>query len=395
MSKWRNTSVKIFLSIFFICILLFAFSFVNSTKYTGQSITDAYDLPIGQSMFEGDSILGQRDPIILPLLGNLNFLSHEFRALDIKDIFMTLETGVVQFDFTTVSSEGIDAYGNVVNVDGPGYLTLEGDKLAVKEPETYVWGYSAPYKYLTKTSAGVDVVENGTVVDSIPEDKIKDYEFGNDYFNTSNVRYWYNHEAVEGSNYTLEKGIVEFSDGRSDISSGNVSYIFGEDVADYVAAYPEGTPIVLYMGNTTKSDGEMYYTYLGSYPQYGDSVREYNARQFVKAWNGTIIPPNSTSNGRDYIDFGSAKDSTAPGGSAAHGVCPPARALRGVVLAEGFSLPTGMSTDENAVLFGFNPARDIKVTNNHDFPVQIEMWTDGSGSGMAIYAKIMRYLPNE
>ena len=327
MSKWRNTSVKIFLSIFFICILLFAFSFVNSTKYTGQSITDAYDLPIGQSMFEGDSILGQRDPIVLPLLGNLNFLSHEFRALDIKDIFMTLETGVVQFDFTTVSSEGIDAYGNVVNVDGPGYLTLEGDKLAVKEPETYVWGYSAPYKYLTKTSAGVDVVENGTVVDSIPEDKIKDYEFGNDYFNTSNVRYWYNHEAVEGSNYTLEKGIVEFSDGRSDISSGNVSYIFGEDVADYVAAYPEGTPIVLYMGNTTKSDGEMYYTYLGSYPQYGDSVREYNARQFVKAWNGTIIPPNSTSNGRDYIDFGSAKDSTAPGGSAAHGVCPPARAL--------------------------------------------------------------------
>ena len=205
MSKWRNTSVKIFLSIFFICILLFAFSFVNSTKYTGQSITDAYDLPIGQSMFEGDSILGQRDPIVLPLLGNLNFLSHEFRALDIKDIFMTLETGVVQFDFTTVSSEGIDAYGNVVNVDGPGYLTLEGDKLAVKEPETYVWGYSAPYKYLTKTSAGVDVVENGTVVDSIPEDKIKDYEFSNDYFNTSNVRYWYNHEAVEGSKLYLRK----------------------------------------------------------------------------------------------------------------------------------------------------------------------------------------------
>ena len=41
------------------------------------------------------------------------------------------------------------------------------------------------------------------------------------------------------------------------------------NIADYVAAYPEGTPIVLYMGNTTKSDGEMYYTYLGSYPQYG------------------------------------------------------------------------------------------------------------------------------
>ena len=56
-------------------------------------------------------------------------------------------------------------------------------------------------------------------------------------------------------------------------------------------------------------------------------------------------------------------------------------------------MPTGLTGDENAVLFGYNPARDIKVTNNHDFPVKIIMWTEGSGTGMTIHSKIIRYLP--
>ena len=160
-------------------------------------------------------------------------------------------------------------------------------------------------------------------------------------------------------------------------------------------AYPAGSPIVLYMGNTTEVAAEDYYTYLGSHPEYGDSVREYNARQFVEAWNNTVIPPNCSGNGHDYVSFGSAADASAPGGSAAHGVCPPARALRAAVLGEGFSLPVGMDNTENAVLFGYNPARDIKVTNTHDFPVKIIMWTEGDGTSMAIYAKIVRYVPTD
>ena len=173
-----------------------------------------------------------------------------------------------------------------------------------------------------------------------------------------------------------------------------VSVIFGENVSDYVAAYPDGTPIVLYMGNVTEEDGEVFSTTLGSHPEYGDDVREFNARSFVDAWNNTVIPPNSTGNGKAYIDFGSASDSSAPGGSASHGVCPPARVLRSAVLSEGFSLPVGMCNDEDAVLFGYNPSEDIKVTNTHDYPVKIVMWTEGSGTGMAIYGKIEKFIPN-
>ncbi len=396
MSKsWRRTSLIIFLALLFTCIAIFALTSVSGIQYTAQSIADDYNISVGESIFDGQSILTLSDPIEVPVVSNFGFLSHQFLAFDLQGILMSLSTGVVPFDFSSVSSEGIDSYGNAVGIDGPGYLTYEGDKLAVKSPDNYVWGYSAPYSVLTKTSEGVDLYEGGKYIKSIPVDEIKNLDYGNDYYNNATIRSWYNYDAVEGSNFTLTKGIVGFSDGRNNISSSDVSKIFGENVTDYAAVYPTGSPILLYSGNYTQEYGQVYGTSLGSHPEYGNAVREVNARQFVEAWNGTIIPPNSTSSGKDYVYFESASDASAPGGSAAHGVCPSARALRAAVSAEGFGLPTGMTWDENAVLFGFNPARDITVTNTHDYPVQIKMWTEGSGTGMGIYAQIIRYIPNE
>ena len=71
-----------------------------------------------------------------------------------------------------------------------------------------------------------------------------------------------------------------------------------------------------------------------------------------------------------------------------------ARALRAAVTSEGFDLPVGMCWDEDAVLFGYNPAQDITVYNNHTYPVKINMWTEGDGTGMGIYGQIVRYVPN-
>ena len=391
--SWRKISITIFLALIFLVILLAVFNAVNSAPYTAQSVTDEYNLPIGQSMFENQSILGQRDPIQVPLIADVGFLSHQLLAFDIQGLLMSLSSGIVPFDFTTISSEGIDSYGNVVDVKGPGYLTFEGDKLAVKEPDNYVWGYSVPYKWLVKTENGVDVVENGTVIQSVPVDQIKDLDFSNDYYNNNTIVSWYNYDASNGSTFTLEKGMAGFSDGRNNISSDEVPHIFGQDVVDYAAEYPTGSPILLYSGNYTEQAGEVYGTSLGSHPEYGDSIREVNARQFVEAWNGTVIPPNSTSSGKDYVYFESASDASAPGGSASHGVCPSARALRAAVTSEGFDLPVGMTWDEDAVQFGFNPAQDITVTNNHDYPVMIKMWTEGSGTGMGIYGQVIRYVP--
>ncbi|MDO5815625.1 MAG: hypothetical protein Q4Q18_08290 [Methanobrevibacter sp.] len=395
MSKgWRKISITILVVLIFLCAFL-AVVGSETNNYSAESVAKEYDLPIGQSMFENQSITGTTDPVEVPFITNMGFILHEVQAFDLRGILVVLSTGVVPFDFSTVADEGIDSYGNVVDVDGPGFLTYAGDKLVVKEPDNYVWAYSAPYKWLQKTESGVDVYENGEKIKSVPVDEIRSLEYHNDYYNASTIASWYNYDAVVGSKFTLEKGMVGFSDGRNNISSSDVPKIFGQEVVDYASEYPTGSPILLYSGNYTEKQGESYGTSLGSHPEYGDSIREVNARQFVEAWNGTIIPPNSTSSGKDYVYFESASDASAPGGSAAHGVCPSARALRAAVTAEGFDLPVGMTWDENAVQFGFNPAQDITVTNNHDYPVKISMWTEGSGTGMGIYCKVTRYIPND
>ncbi len=394
MSKgWRKISITILIVLILLCLFIGVTSSIT-TNYTAESVTNQYNLPIGQSMFENQSIVGTTEPIQVPLVSNPGFLLHQLLALDLQGILVATSTGIVPFDFSTVAGEGIDSYGNVVDVVGPGFLTYSGDKLVVKEPDNYVWAYSSQYKWLNKTESGVDVYEDGKLVKSIPVDQIKNIEYKNDYYNATTIADWYNYDADVGSTFTLEKGMVGFSDGRNNISSSDVPKIFGQDVVDYAFEHPTGSPVLLYSGNYTEEAGEVYGTSLGSHPEYGDGTRETNARQFVEAWNGTIIPPKSSASGKDYVYFEAAKDSEAPGGSAAHGVCPPARALRAAVTAEGFDLPTGMSWDENAVLFGYNPACDILVTNNHDYPVKLNMWTEGGGTGMGIYCQVIRYVPS-
>lgn len=392
-NEWRNTSIKICLILLFSCILIFAFSFVFHPSYTAESVVDTYNISIGQTVFAGDSILANNEIIRVPLISNFNFLLNEISTMDIQGLLISLSTGTVPFDFTTISSQGLTSYGRATGFKGPGSVAMEGDKLAVKEPGSSVWGYSFVYKKLTKTSSGVDVVENGKVIESVPEAKIKDQTWGNNYYNITSIQNWYNYDAKIGSNFTLEKGISNFSDNRTAMSPDQVEKVFGKNVLDYIDAYPTGNPIVLYLSNYTLEKGEDYYTALGSYPEYGDGVRAYNAQQFCLAWNNTFIPPHSTSTGKSYIDFGVASDPEAVGGAASHGVCPPARGLRNAALGEGFNIPIGMTMDQSAVQYGYNPAEDITVSNNHDYPVQIVMWYEGSGASMVLHCQMVRYIP--
>ena len=79
---------------------------------------------------------------------------------------------------------------------------------------------------------------------------------------------------------------------------------------------------------------------------------------------------------------------------ATHGVCPPARSLRNAVLSLGFALPIGMDSGRDAVLYGFSPSTGIKINNTLDYPIKIEMWTEGSGPGMVINTVIYELIPN-
>ena len=144
---WRKISIAILVALIVLCAFLAVFTSA-SNNYTAESVVNQYNLPIGQSMFENQSIVGTTDPVEVPLISNFGFLTHQLQAFDLQGMLMAFTTGVVPFDFSTVAGEGIDSYGNVVDVEGPGFLTYAGDKLVVKEPDNYVWAYSAPYKWL-------------------------------------------------------------------------------------------------------------------------------------------------------------------------------------------------------------------------------------------------------
>ena len=76
--SWRKISVTIFFALVFLCILLIFFNSANSAPYTGQSVAEKYNISVGESIFNGNSILIQNDPIVVPTVTNLGFLSHQF-----------------------------------------------------------------------------------------------------------------------------------------------------------------------------------------------------------------------------------------------------------------------------------------------------------------------------
>lgn len=136
---------------------------------------------------------------------------------------------------------------------------------------------------------------------------------------------------------------------------------------------------------------------MGSYPEYDDYTRALNGKQFAIGWNGTIIPSHSASTGKDSITFYGVYDKNATGtgggGWVTHGVCPPGRAMRAAVMQAGFPLPLGMNGGYYSVAMESNPTTGITVNNTSNFPIQIVMWTEGSGPSMRIYAKVIQLLP--
>jgi hypothetical protein len=272
-------------------------------------------------------------------------------------------------------------------------LIVENNKISVKAPNNFLWGSSVAYTHVIKTEDGLSIVENNETIKSISAGNINNNTIPHDIVPSEDIVAWYK-KADIGDKLVIEYGLSNFSDRRNPLSPTEVKYFFGEDIYEYLVSHPLNTPIILYMGDYKEKSGEDYYTYLGSYPEYNDAIRAYNAKQFVVAWNNTIIPPGSISSGKDTIYFESSRDPKAPGGGASHGVCPSARALRAAILSHGFPLPTGMNWDHDAINYGFNPATGIKVTNNGDTPVKIVMWTEGEGTSMVIYSKIIEYVPN-
>lgn len=363
-----------------------------SGYYPPQGPTEITSLSLGDTITAGTVVVDDSKIRKVPLLYHPEYLMDYINNMEIADFMDALMTGTVKTPIERITGSTVSPTGVAQGFEGPGVLAVSENKLTVNPPGTFVYGYKSPYTFGVKTKDGLQIVEGKTVVKVVPYDQISNDTVPHTYVSAANVKKWYN-SASNGEKMTLDYAITNFNDGRSTVTPENIRKFFGDNVVTYMKNYAGGLPVLVYVGNVTEkvigSNGDT----LGSYPQYNDAVREENSRAFVQAWNGTIIPPHTTSSGKETVGFGRSTDPHAPGGWASHGVCPAARAMRGAVVQAGFGLPTGLNGGEYAVNFGYNPATDVRVKNTKDYPVKILMWTSGSGPGMSISAKVIALTP--
>ena len=356
--------------------------------YPPQGPTEITSLNLGDTVVAGTYVVDDSKIRKVPILYHPEYLLDYVKDMRITDFIDALLTGTVKTPIGRITGNTISSTGIAQGFEGPGVLAVTENKLTVNPPGFYVYGYKSPYTIGIKTKEGLEIKEGKNTVKVVPYDQISNDTVPYNYVSASNIKKWFS-SAGNGERITLAYSIANFNDGRSLINPEDIQRFFGDNVATYMKKYPVGLPILVYAGNVTEkvvgSNGDT----LGSYPQYNDAIREDNSRAFVEAWNGTIIPPHTTSSGKETVGFGRSTDPHAPGGWASHGVCPAARALRGAAFQAGFGLPIGLNGGEYAVNFGYNPATDVKITNTKDYPVKIVMWTSGSGPSMAIYAKII------
>lgn len=394
-SLFKRKSFYIFIALIVILLVLAQFSFAETNVSNSVDIKKISKYSNGTTVFAGDEIIDNSKVDKFPIVSNLGFLVAQIQQKDFLGSMFSISTGSVpvpakEFILGNVTEEGL-----VSDFDGPGYIEFKNNKIFVHAPQDFVWGYTDPYIQAVRTDDGIDLINLRTnkTLEHIAGSDISNDTIDKDYVASGDsVKEWYDQYSVVGSKYNLQYCVAGFNDGRKYMEPELLIDKFPE-AYKYSKKYPGGSPVLVYKCNCKEVVVANTYTYLGDHSEYGNDNREYNAKQFVAGWNGTIIPANATACGKDGIGFTSVKDAEAEGGSASHGVCPSARALRNAVMALGIPLPVGMDSGEDAVLFGYSPTTGIKITNTYDYPIKIIMSTEGSGTGMAIYCKVIAFIP--
>ncbi len=360
--------------------------------YSPQNPAEVAAFTIGDTVLSGDHVVDSSKIRKVPLLYHPEYLVEDIKNYEFYDLFAALTTGAVQTPITKITDNSISRYGNANGFDGPGILVVSGEKLVVESPGPFVWGIKTPYTYAVKTKNGLEIKTNDKTVKTVSANDINNNTIPHNYVNVKTLKTWYNSAAIDDK-IALDFALGSFNDGRNMVTPDKIKTFFGDSVVNYMENYPSGSPVFAYIGPHNETVVGTGGDTLGSYPQYPTAPRAYNAYSFAKGWNGTIIPPHTAAHGKETVGFEGVIDPHAPDGSATHGVCPAARALRGANGGAGFPLPIGMAGGELAVLFGFNPTTGILVNNTGSYPVKIVMWTSGSGASMHIYAKMIALKP--
>jgi hypothetical protein len=364
--------------------------------YPPQKAEEIAALPIGDTVMAGTDVVDESKIRKVPVLYNPEYIVENFKEGKYTEIFIGLLTGAINTPIENITGGSISIEGTAQNYTGPGLLTIKNNQLVVDPPGTFVWGYKTPYTTATKTKNGIEIKNVGKTLKVVSANDISNNTIPTKYVSATNVKSWYDNADV-GESITLDYSLTYFNDGRNLVPPDEILNFFGTDTITYMENYPSGSPVMVYNSSTKEDVAGTSASVLESFPEYGDSGRELNARQFVKAWNNTIIPPQGSSHGKETVEFYGLLDKNVSGtgtvGYVTHGVCPPGRAFRDAIMAAGFSMPSGMNSGEYCVNVDSEPATGILVRNTGKYPIKIVMYTSGTGPSMVMYAKVIELIP--
>jgi hypothetical protein len=396
---WRNMMRKSLINplmVFSVLILvILAFSYIGNSiegYFPSQKPEEIAAMTIGDTVMAGMKVVDDAKVRKVPLIYHPNYLVDYLKDKRIYQVLNGITTGSIETPIDEITSGSISRYGIARGFEGPGYITVQSGHLAVQPPGTYLWGFKTPTVIGVKTKNGLEIKDQNKTVKIVSPSDININTVPHYFVKVKKIKNWYVKSSLGASIY-LDYGLANFNDGRNSASSEQIKNYFGDDVLRYMKIYPKSSPVLVYTTSKNQKIVGSAVSVLGSYPEYNDANRAYNAKQFVMGWNGTFIPPHTYSHGKMIVGFSGVSDPHSPVNSAVHGVCPPGRALRDAGYDAGFPLPPGMADGELSVLFETDPTSTIAVTNTGNYPVKIKMWTEGSGPSMRIYCKIVQQLP--
>lgn len=354
-------------------------------------------VPIGETVLNGTTVVDNNKIRKAPVIYYPEYLMDYYKKQKYLEIFTSLTTGAAPTPIKNITGSGISNNGSAEGIKGAGMLTVQDNKLMVTNP-TFVWGYKVPNTIAVKTETGIDIKQGDTTLRSVAEKDFNNDTIPRQYMTLDEFLSWFKNVPV-GNTTNLDYSLSNFNDGRNMVPAEKIATYFGEGVLKDMQTHPSDQPIMAYNGAQTQEVISETSTAMNYYATTSNILRAANADQFIKAWNNTIIPPHTRAHGSNDVFFTAVYDSdpNATTKWAAHGTCPPGRALRDAVMGAGSPLPTGMTMDYTDTIDNeADLIRGIIVENPNDFPIKIIIWSDGgtNGEGMtSIYAKVIALRP--
>ena len=375
---------------------MYPFGNAMGVHIPSQNPEEISAIPLGSTVLNGTTVINDNNLHKVPVLYHPEYLVQAALEQNYMGLFTSLITGAVPTPVEAVVNSDISNSGVAEGFTGPGTLTVQGNKLAVNPPNTFVYGYVTPYTIAVKNNGSVKLIQNNKTTTVSVQD-FSNNTIPHEYMDLNDFETWYNNSNV-GDNTTLDYGLSNFSDGRNIVPPDEIKTDFGANISNYIQSRTptSNENILVYNGGKNEVVVSSDQTVMDYYADMDNNARVSNALAFIQAWNNTIIPPHSTGYCTDNVSYESVydPDPTQGTGWADHGTCPPGRAIRDASLAAGFPLPTGMTYDYTNVINDDASLSDgITVYNTLNYPVKITIWMDGASTGSPIQAQITELLP--